>query len=204
VGRRAKYFFPCVVSSNSIEQLIFSLRLIRSSIYRHVPNIDFMQACGGYRMLAYFLKEKNITDHRVIDECLGFATNIGLSDFSKQLEKRSDQLVLLDLEAMKSLLLNQHVWDLQRGPGVPLHLNARLNVLISPGAANSPLNARRMHQMGIVPFTLDLMLEAAKMYNLGYQGAEEMKKKQSIGTIIYSMLLVLSKMVGLSPLLHPL
>ena len=177
-GGGPSIFFPFVVSSISIEQLILSLRLIRSSIYLHVPNIDYMQTGGGYRMLAYFLKEKNLTDLRIVDECFGFATNIALSDFNNYFERCPDQLVLIDLEAMKSLLLNQHVWDLQRGPGVSLHLNSRLNILITPGAVNSPFNARRMHQVGIVPFTLDLMLEAAKMYNLGYLGAEEMKKAE--------------------------
>lgn len=88
----------------------------------------------------------------------------------------SDRWVFSDLDAMKYLLLNHQVWDLRRaGPELPLRLLSFLNGLVAAHSAHAAFNSRRLHLLGIIRWTLHLMLEAAELYSAGAVAAEAAK-----------------------------
>ena len=80
----------------------------------------------------------------------------------------SDYWVFSDLDAMKQLLLNHQVWDLKNaGPELPTRLLTFMNGLVSQKAIHKAFNSRRLHLVGIVRWTLHLMLEATELYTTG-------------------------------------
>ena len=179
---------PLVNSSNTPLALAMALEIVREGTLRHPPNLEMMQAGGGYRILAVLLKEKGFADVNALDECLGFAVNgfeprrrtdraadpdplsLGRS-FSHIVES---DWVLSDVDAMKHLLLNHQVWDLSKcGPDIPLRLLSALNVLVSQKSIHKAFNARRLHLVGIVRWSLHLMLEGAELYSAGDKSIRE-------------------------------
>jgi hypothetical protein len=154
--------------------------LIRESTIRHPPSLTAMQVGGGYRILAVLLKEKGFADVHCLDECLacaitGFPLMLVNSPASFPGEKEN-HWVLSDVDAMKHLLLNHQVWDLQKcGPEIPLRLLSALNVLVSQKALHKSFNARRLHLVGIVRWVLHLMIEGAELYSEGELEMQEMK-----------------------------
>jgi Beige/BEACH domain/PH domain associated with Beige/BEACH len=172
--------FPLVNASNSPSSLALSLQMIRLGSRYHRPNLESLQAGGGYRMLSVLLQGKGVVDESCLDQCFAFATDgydpdpasslngdEGVSVISSQIEGFTDWL-FIDLDAMKHLVLNHQVWDLRKfGPGLPLRLLALLNRLVDHRGAHKAFNARRLHQVGIVRWTLHLAIEAAELYTIG-------------------------------------
>ncbi|CAB9525814.1 Lipopolysaccharide-responsive and beige-like anchor protein [Seminavis robusta] len=172
---------PVVNATRSVRSIALSLRLIRASTHRHTPNLQMMQAGGGYRMLAVLLKEKRVVDERILDQCMAFAVH-GFYSYPSKEEKEQDddeqftavvsdssKWVFSDLDAMKYLLLNHQVWDARfSGPQIPIRLLSFLNRLVGHAAVHKAFNARRLHLLGIVRWALHLMLDAADLYNIGH------------------------------------
>ena len=166
---------PLVNATNTARALALTFAVMREGTRRHPPNLEMMQAGGGYRVLAVLLKEKGFADTNCLDECLAFAvsgfelpqTNLGANQFNAT-DESSWGWVIADVDAMKNLLLNHQVWDLQKcGPAIPLRLLSALNSLVSQRAIHKSFNARRLHLVGIVRWALHLMLEGAELYNAG-------------------------------------
>jgi hypothetical protein len=177
---------PLVYAATSPETLALALQLIRQSTHRHQPNLEMMQAGGGYRVLAVFLQEKDIADERSLDQCLAFAVH-GLDPVARDASdaegarnpadelgsmasssSSADQWVLSDLDAMNHLLLNHQVWDLQKySPAFQLRILSTLNCLVEHNSVHKAFNARRLHMIGVVRWALHLMLEAAELYAAG-------------------------------------
>ena len=63
---------PIVNAAQSSSSLSLALRMIRESVRRHPPNLEMLQAGGGYRMLALLLRQKRIMDVNVLDQCFAF------------------------------------------------------------------------------------------------------------------------------------
>ncbi|GKY94279.1 hypothetical protein MPSEU_000393700 [Mayamaea pseudoterrestris] len=168
---------PLVDAASSPRSLAYALRLIRQGTNRHPPNLESMQIGGGYRILAVLIKERGLADISCLDECLafavtGFAPSLDfdtVAPLSVDVQFDDDaetSWVLSDVDAMKHLLLNHQVWDLQRcGPSIPLRLLSALNVLVSQKALHKSFNARRLHLVGIIRWALHLMIEGAELYS---------------------------------------
>jgi Beige/BEACH domain/PH domain associated with Beige/BEACH/Concanavalin A-like lectin/glucanases superfamily/WD domain, G-beta repeat len=172
---------PVVNAANTSATLALALQMIRLGTVSHRPNLEMLQAGGGYRMLSVLLQGKGILDERCLDQCLAFAI-YGFEPDPKQLPTPDDTFggpgtassvhsngsagwVFADLDAMKHLLLNHQVWDLKKyGPRVPLRLLTVLNRLVDHRAIHKSFNARRLHQVGIVRWSLHLAIEAAELY----------------------------------------
>lgn len=168
-----------VNATSSASSLLQILRLLRASVHRHIPNLEMMQAGGGYRILALILQEKRIMDESILDQCFAFAVHgFTPGQMSKRASAgslasslswpRSDSWVFADLDAMKYLLLNHQVWDLRNsGPYIPLRLVAFFNALVGHESSHKAFNSRRLHLLGIVRWTLHLMLEAVELFTAG-------------------------------------
>lgn len=178
---------PIVNAARSEKTLALALRLIRASVHRHSPNLEMLQAGGGYKMLANLLRQNKVMDADVLDQCFafavhGFSPNSIKEHYSAYVNSGgsgvppswplSNNWVFSDLDAMKYLMLNHQVWDMRNsGPHLPLRLLSFLNGLVSQKSAHKAFNSRRLHLLGIVRWTLHLMLEAAELYTLGEVGA---------------------------------
>ncbi|KAK1735373.1 BEACH domain-containing protein [Skeletonema marinoi] len=176
---------PIVNATQSASSLALSLRMIRESVRRHPPNLEMLQAGGGYRMLALLLRQKRIMDASVLDQCFAFAVHGFVPGFAEKDQAKSKggkndtgpggiskavshRWVFADLDAMKYLLLNHQVWDLNgAGPELPLRLLAYFNGLVVAHSTHAAFNSRRLHLLGIIRWTLHLMLEATELYAAG-------------------------------------
>ena len=182
---------PIVNAAQSRRSLALALRLVRESVHRHPPNLEMLQAGGGYKMLAVLLRQKKMMDKTVLDQCFAFAVHgFAPGALEEQNEAStgemyglpyaswpfSDRWVFADLDAMKYLLLNHQVWDMRSsGPDLPLRLLSVLNGLVAQNSAHKAFNSRRLHLLGIVRWTLHLMLEAAELYTLGEVASAQVK-----------------------------
>ena len=175
---------PLVNAANTSKTLALTLQLIRLGSKAHRPNLEMLQAGGGYRIMSVILQGKGVVDERCLDQCLAFAIHGfdpdptetpesedsfgGPGTLSSVHSHGSTDWVFADLDAMKHLLLNHQVWDLRKfGPRVPLRLLTILNRLVDHKAIHKAFNARRLHQIGIVRWALHLAIEAAELYTGG-------------------------------------
>jgi hypothetical protein len=191
---------PIVNAARSTRSLALALRLIRESVHRHPPNLEMLQLGGGYRMLGILLSQKKIMDAGVIDQCFALAVhgfmphiiqdhevNMMNSSMSSTLGvpqtwPYSERWVFTDLDAMKYLLLNHQVWDMKNsGPDLPLRLLSFFNGLVAQDSAQKAFNSRRLHMLGIVRWTLHLMLEAAELFTLGEIGVSQAEQDYGDG-----------------------
>lgn len=207
---------PLVSAARAPRALTLSLEILREATQCHPPNLEMMQAGGGYRILAVLLKEKGFADVNALDECLGFAVKGFQRDRSDDLvvdpissggvfaNAVESSWVLADVDAMKHLLLNHQVWELSKcGPDMPLRLLYALNVLVSQKSIHKAFNARRLHLVGIVQWALHLMLEGAELYStgekVGKDGRHEAESLSSKPTWYYQPPLVSDVQVGGDP-----
>lgn len=184
---------PLVSASRAPRALALSLEIMREATQCHPPNLEMMQAGGGYRILAVLLKEKGFADVNALDECLGFAVKGFQRERADELEidplssgnifanAIESNWVLADVDAMKHLLLNHQVWELSKcGPDIPLRLLYALNVLVSQRSIHKAFNARRLHLVGIVQWALHLMLEGAELYSTGQKAGKDGRNEADI------------------------
>ena len=178
---------PIINAAQSSSTMALSLRMIRESVRRHPPNLEMLQAGGGYRVLALLLRQKRIMDVSVLDQCFAFAVHGFVPGFQDKDSSKSKsgsknesgplskvathRWVFADLDAMKYLLLNHQVWDLNgAGPELPLRLLTYFNGLVVAHSTHAAFNSRRLHLLGIIRWTLHLMLEATELFAAGADG----------------------------------
>jgi len=178
---------PLVYAAPSARSLALTLRLFRASTDRHPPNLEAMQGGGGYQVLAILIQGKKFVDIKVLEQAFAFAVHGFVPPHSDSSSPSSSSAqipnapnwVFSDLDAMKQLLLNHQVWDLKNAsPEVPLRLVSLVNGLVGQKAMHKAFNSRRLHLVGIIRWTLHLMIEAAELYSSG-EIAFQTKKKQS-------------------------
>ena len=181
---------PLTFATTSSKSLALALRLIRSSTNRHPPNLEAMQGGGGFQMLAFLIQGKKFVDEKVVDQAFAFAVH-GFSPSAasgnmstpgvavpSSVSQASNYWVFSDLDAMKQLLLNHQVWDLKNsGPDLPLRLVSFMNGLVAQKSVHKAFNSRRLHLVGIVRWTLHLMVEAAELYTLGEMARQNPRKR---------------------------
>jgi len=180
---------PIIHASKSHQTLALTLRVLRESAHEHVPNLEMLHIGGGYRMLAMLLLQKSLIDEVIIEHCFALAVK-GFEpttadergeewDPNKTDPKNwgmyswlsSDNWVLVDLDAMKFLLKNHQVWNVQSsGPLLTLRVASLLNGLVSTTSYHCSFNARRLHLLGMVKWTIHLMLEVTELYANGILG----------------------------------
>jgi hypothetical protein len=191
-GGGPKLLMPLVYAANSARSMALALRLIRASTNRHPPNLEALQGGGGYQTLAVLIQGKKFVDEQVLDQAFSFAVHGFYAADAEEMARRSgsdgaafpsatlessDFWVFSDLDAMKQLLLNHQVWDLKNsGPELPLRLLRFMNGLVAQKSIHKAFNSRRLHLVGIVRWTLHLMMEAADLYTNG----EMAKRSQHI------------------------
>eukprot|EP00980_Cylindrotheca_fusiformis_P008522 scaffold1807_cov140-Cylindrotheca_fusiformis.AAC.14 len=193
-GGGPKLLMPLVYAANSSRSMALALRLIRASTNRHPPNLEDLQGGGGYQTLAVLIQGRKFVDEQVLDQAFSFAVHgFYIADaaemakkpsgdgaaFSSTALESSDFWVFSDLDAMKQLLLNHQVWDLKNsGPDLPLRLLTFMNGLVAQKAIHKAFNSRRLHLVGIVRWTLHLMMEAAELYTGGELAKRSQGSKQ--------------------------
>jgi len=182
---------PIVNAAQSPEMLALALRLIRESVYRHIPNLEMLQAGGGYRIIGLLLRQKGMMNGSILEQCFAFAVDGFLPGTAEEPDNddktsssfrrtimpfswlSSYQWVLVDLDAMQYLLLNHQVWEIQAGgPNLTIRLLSFLNGLVGPNTVHAAFNSKRLHTLGIVKWTLHLMLEITEIYASGNVGSE--------------------------------
>lgn len=173
---------PLVYVAASARSLALTLRLFRASTNRHPPNLEAMQGGGGFQILAVLIQGKKYVDHRILEQAFAFAVHGFEPSTGDEIQKNPGGIpgvidtivpsattwVFSDLDAMKQLLLNHQVWDLKNsGPDLPLRLITLLNGLVGQKSTHKAFNSRRLHLVGIIRWTLHLMMEAAELYTSG-------------------------------------
>jgi len=169
---------PIVNATKSTSTLALSLRVIRESAHRHIPNLEMLQG-GGYRILAFLLYQKRIMTKDILEQCFAFAVH-GFTPNLTEIESvaKSTGWALADPDALKYFLMNHQVWSLHSsGPEIASYLLSLLNGLVQPSSIHGVFNARRLHLLGIVKWTLHLMIEIAELYTSGSVGEEASKAK---------------------------
>lgn len=193
-GGGPKLLMPLVYAANSARSMALALRLIRASTNRHPPNLEALQGGGGYQTLAVLIQGKKFVDEQVLDQAFSFAVHGFYAADAEEMAKKpsgdvaafpsttlesSDFWVFSDLDAMKQLLLNHQVWDLKNsGPELPLRLLTFMNGLVAQKSIHKAFNSRRLHLVGIVRWTLHLMMEAADLYTHGEMARRSQLSKQ--------------------------
>eukprot|EP00934_Nitzschia_sp_Nitz4_P005324 Nitzschia sp. Nitz4//scaffold43_size134323//124879//134327//NITZ4_003322-RA/size134323-augustus-gene-0.228-mRNA-1//1//CDS//3329552017//5314//frame0 len=171
---------PLVSAAKSAKGLGLAMRLLRASTSRHPPNLEAMQGGGGFQMLAVLIQGKKFVDENVLDQSFAYAvhgfvpgtlaeTSVSPGGLALPvIPADADFWVFADLDAMKQLLLNHQVWDLRNsGPELPLRLVTFLNGLVGQKSIHKAFNSRRLHLVGIVRWTLHLMVEASELFSIG-------------------------------------
>ena len=170
---------PLVNAAISSTSLALSLQMIRLGSRCHRPNLESLQAGGGYRMMSVLLQGKGVVDENCLDQCFAFAVH-GFDPDPLQQTSASDSgldhshptdyfhWLFIDLDAMKHLMLNHQVWDLRKfGPKVATRLLKLLNCLVDHRALHKAFNARRLHQVGIIRWALHMALESVELFTSG-------------------------------------
>jgi Beige/BEACH domain/PH domain associated with Beige/BEACH len=167
---------PLVYAAPSARTLALALRLFRASTNRHPPNLEAMQGGGGFQILAILIKGKKFVDQKIVEQAFAFAVH-GFVPPTNEENQSSHGVpytplptnwVFSDLDAMKQLLLNHQVWDLKNSsPELPLRLVTLLNGLVGQRSIHKAFNSRRLHLVGVIRWTLHLMVEAAELYTAG-------------------------------------
>mmetsp|Transcript_31498 Transcript_31498/g.76019 ORF Transcript_31498/g.76019 Transcript_31498/m.76019 type:complete len:3637 (+) Transcript_31498:249-11159(+) len=193
-GGGPKLLMPLVYAANSSRSMALALRLIKASTNRHPPNLESMQGGGGYQTLAVLIQGKRFVDAQVLDQAFSFAVHGFYPEEADEMAKKSNDMgsgfangplqnsdfwVFSDLDAMKQLLLNHQVWDLKNaGPELPSRLLTFVNGLVAQKSIHKAFNSRRLHLVGIVRWTLHLMMEAAELYTNGELAKRSQQRKQ--------------------------
>ena len=178
---------PLVYAAASARSLALTLRLFRASIHRHPPNLEAMQGGGGFQVLAVLIQAKKFVDVKILEQSFALAVHGFVpppSDNSTpagaSAKGRTTHWVFSDLDAMKQLLLNHQVWDLKNaGPELPLRFITLANGLVAQKSLHKAFNSRRLHLVGIVRWTLHLLMEAAELYTAGEAASLAPKKTRS-------------------------
>ena len=173
---------PILNAVRSSSTLALALRLLRESSHRHTPNLEMLQSGGGYRILAFLLHQKGIMNEIILEHCFTFATHGFFPTLSTPKRVQvSNHWVLVDPDAMKYLIMNHQVWNLQNtGPKFCSHLVSLLYGLVQHNAVHGMFNARRMHLLGMVKWIIHLMIEISELYMYGSIGDKLSKMKSEV------------------------
>lgn len=185
---------PLVYSTSSARSLVLTLRLFRASTNRHPPNLEAMQGGGGYQILAILIQGKKFVDQKILEQAFAFAVHgyvppvgddalpkgAGTMVVPMPAVSQATNWVFSDLDAMKQLLLNHQVWDSKNsGPALPLRLITLLNGLVGQKSIHKAFNSRRLHLVGIIRWTLHLMVEAAELYTVGEMDSRTLTRNRT-------------------------
>ena len=179
---------PLVYAASSARSLALTLRLFRASTHRHPPNLEAMQGGGGFQVLALLIQGKKFVDQKILEQAFAFSVH-GFVPTSTDASQKNPSLVPIpiatnwvfsDLDAMKQLLLNHQVWDMKNSsPDLPLRLITLVNGLVGQKSMHKAFNSRRLHLVGIIRWTLHLIVEAAELYTAGEFASRTQQRKRT-------------------------
>ena len=175
---------PLIYAASSARSLALTLRLFRASTHRHPPNLESMQGGGGFQVLAILIQGKKFIDHKILEQAFAFSVHGFVPPPTDSSQKEATPIatnwVFSDLDAMKQLLLNHQVWDLKNSsPDLPLRLITLINGLVGQKSIHKAFNSRRLHLVGIIRWTLHLMVEAAELYTAGEISSRTPQRKRT-------------------------
>lgn len=164
---------PMVNAAQSREVLTLTLQIIRECTFRNIPNLESFHT-AGCRMLALLLDQKAYVSNELLDHFFAFSVH-GLDPLQymslSSPSWSSSGWVLSDLDAFKYILMNHQVWDMHSsGPEISLRFISLLNCLVSNSSRHSIFNARRLHLLGMVRWTVHFMIEVSELYSYGSLG----------------------------------
>lgn len=179
---------PLLHASNSQSTTALTLRVLRQSAWRHIPNLEVLHSGGGYSIIALLLTMKQNIDYIVLEHCFafsvyGFEPQIPEEKVESESEATangrsyswpsSSNWVLIDLDALKHFLMNHQVWNLQSsGPDLTMRVICLFNSLVKSTSKHCAFNARRLHLIGVVKWTIHVMIEISELYTFGAIGSE--------------------------------
>mmetsp|Transcript_52944 Transcript_52944/g.59928 ORF Transcript_52944/g.59928 Transcript_52944/m.59928 type:complete len:3670 (+) Transcript_52944:117-11126(+) len=179
---------PLIYAASSARSLALTLRLFRASTHRHPPNLEAMQGGGGFQVLAILIQGKKFVDQKILEQAFAFSVHGFVPPPTDTSPKNSSLIpipiatnwVFSDLDAMKQLLLNHQVWDMKNSsPDLPLRLIILVNGLVGQKSMHKAFNSRRLHLVGIIRWTLHLMVEAAELYTAGEIASRTPRRKRT-------------------------
>jgi hypothetical protein len=184
-----KVLLPLLHASNTPSTIALTLRVLRQSAWRHIPNLEVLHSGGGYPIIALLLAMKEDIDSVILEHCFAFAiygfepripeevhAETELETSSKvgtYFWRSSDDWAVIDLDALKHFLMNHQVWNLQSsGPDLTMRVLCLFNSLVRTTSKHYAFNARRLHLIGISKWTIHAMIEISELYTFGWIGTE--------------------------------
>jgi len=176
---------PMLHAAKSTSTIALTLRVVKESARGHIPNLEMLQSGGGYAMLALLLIQKHMMNAVIFEHCVAFAVNGFEPETFEEAKSKgadhdrkdtrgnyswptSDDWALVDLDALKHLVKNHQVWHVQSsGPDLSLRAMCLLNGLVTNTSKHCQFNARRLHILGMVKWTIHLMLEVSELFTYG-------------------------------------
>jgi len=170
----ANVLLPIVNAAETHEVLALALQIVRECILKNIPNLDTFHSGGGYRMLALLLDQKSFVSTELLEHYFAFSVHGFDPSLDTSLSRSSwssSDWVLSDLDALKYILMNHQVWDMQSsGPEISSHFLYLLNGLVLNSSRHALFNARRLHILGMVRWTVHFMIEVSELYLYGTLG----------------------------------
>eukprot|EP00979_Chaetoceros_neogracilis_P019030 scaffold11627_cov267-Chaetoceros_neogracile.AAC.5 len=185
---------PMLHAAKSTSTIALTLRVVKESARGHIPNLEMLQSGGGYAMLALLLIQKNMMNAVIFEHCVAFALNAFEPETFEEAKGKgvdhdrkdnrgnyswptSDNWAIVDLDALKYLLKNHQVWHLQSsGPDLSLRAMCLLNGLVANSSKHCQFNSRRLHILGMIKWTVHLMLEVSELFTYGDIGGKITKE----------------------------
>ncbi len=184
--------FPLLEVADSPTALCVVLELVRVFCRGHTANLDYMQTTG-YRVMVFLLaRKKHLFTPDVLRACVALAIDTKASPSSPPFEGGGGEAagggdpfssssssssssspcskLVVDAAALKHLVLNWELWGSSQDRAIVLALLVELNGLLVPQNPNAVFNAYRLHYLGLVRWTLSVMMQAAKLSSAGQEG----------------------------------
>lgn len=178
--------FPLLEMADSSMSICIVLELFRVFCKAHIANLEYMQT-SGYRVIVFLLsRKKQYFNPDVLRACVSLAidskgknpgyqyatfntdicstgTTSTTSTATPLEDPTSNSKVLADTFALRHLALNWELWGGSKSRGIFVMLLSLINNLLSPKNINGIFNSQRLHNVGMVRWTLSVMMQAARL-----------------------------------------
>jgi len=170
-----KVLFPLIEVADTPTALCVVLELVRVFCKGHTGNLDFMHQ-SGYRQIVFLLsRKKHLFTPEVLKACVALAIDNKvkkayydkscsdqLNDTQGVKESEQSSKLLVDSVALKHLALNWELWGHQSRE-IFVVLLKQVNQLLETDNPNAVFNSHRLHNLGLVRWTLSIIMQAAKL-----------------------------------------
>ncbi len=171
LGGGPQVLFPLLEVADCSSALGVVLELVRVFCKGHTASLSAMEA-RGYRVMVFLLaRKRHLFTPDVLRACVALAVDMRAPPPGALADAAPSKL-LVDTAAMKHVVLNWELWG--GGPtqsrAIFVTLLTELNALLAAPNPNAVFNAHRLHNLGLVRWTLSVMMQAAKLSGSGQPG----------------------------------